>query len=138
MEWPDTVPETVRDKRKAKKDKAQSWAEWVQTHTILFTASEQANILSDLEEEDVDVLKFCTALSDVGIKSSFKYHRRQNQYELRIFRDDPGAADAGYALQVRANNFERCVAGMLFAIKDVQDFNIREVTELRERFESDF
>ena len=129
---------SAQPRHKKGKVEETNWAEWKHTHTLLFNMREVENILSALLEEPPDMIRVLKEFADEGLKSSFKYNRRKNQYQLRVFRDDPRAGDAGYAIVVEANDFERCMAGFLYAMSDITDFNLRALVTEREAAVPDF
>lgn len=123
-----------RDKRAAAKAKKDSWAIWVSTHTVMFTPDEIARLLDDEEHGEMNCLEFIEALTEVGMKTTFKWDRRTDQYVVNLFRDDPEQPDAGYAIQVKATSYDRCVRGLALCLGNLDDFNLLEVTALRETF----
>lgn len=129
---------SVTPKRKRGKTEEANWAEWVHTHTILFSMEEISEIMSELQDESPNLPLVLTEFADEGLKSTFKYNRRKNQYQLRVFRDNPNVGDAGYAVVVEANSFERCVAGFLYAMRDLQEFNLKMLVSEREAAIPDF
>ncbi len=130
----DDLPPT----RKKRKEEDTNYAEWKKTHTVIFSEEEIGYIMEALEEPQPNMIELLKEFADEGIRISIKFNRRKKLYELRIFRDDPSAGDAGYAIVVQAQSIERTMAGFLFAMKDVNDFNLAALVEIRERTSSAF
>jgi hypothetical protein len=113
-------------------------AEWIEGFTLRLTAEEKQDVIAELEEEDVDVLDFLKEMGLHGVKTSVSYDRKADGYTVTIFRNDPEFPDAGYTLTARGRTIERCTQSLLFAIREVSDFNIVEIAEARQALEVEF
>lgn len=126
-----------RSLRIARKER-RTQVEWLAGFTLRLTESEQENIISDLEEEDMNVQQFLEVMGAEGIKTSISYDRKKDGYALTIYRKDPDYPDSGYSLTVHARNIPRCARALVFVLQEVGDFNIVEIASARESLESTF
>lgn len=126
-----------RNKRLTARENRQR-ADWVAGFTLRLAADEKERVLDDLTHGGPDMNVFLQELGAVGIKTSVSYDRKKDGYTVTIFRNDPEFPDAGYTLSSQGRTIERCVQALIFALKDVQDFNILEIVAARESLEDRF
>lgn len=127
-----------RSKRNARSEQNTGYVSWIDGHALTLTTAEKEQVMGSLEEQPINALTVLDELSEVGLKTSFKYDRKNDTYLVTVYRVDPEYPDAGYTLTARAKSFDRCMGALLFALEDVQDFNLIEVKSIRELASSDF
>lgn len=132
---PPLAKQNVRRARRAEREKR---VEWIDGYSLRLTTSEKDDIKAELESEGIDILQVLAQLSDEGIKTSISYDRKADAYATTLYRNNPEYPDAGYSLTARAKSLDRCFAGLLYALREVRDFNIVSIAEARQEAESDF
>lgn len=131
-------PLAKRNIRRARQQEKERRVEWIDGFSLRLTTEEKDDIKADLESEDINVLKILERLSGEGIKTSLCYDRKADAYSVTLYRNHPEYPDAGYSLTARATTYERCFAGLLLALREVNDFNIVSIAEERNSAEADF
>lgn len=131
-------PLAKHNEKRARKQERERRVEWIDGFSLRLTIEEKEFIKKDLEEGTMDILTILAELTEVGIKTSIGYDRKANAYAVTLYRNHPEYADAGYSLTSRASTIERCFAGLLYALAEVNDFNIVSIAAAREQAETDF
>lgn len=120
-----------QERRRRKRRKESPYAVWMEGYVIDLTEIEKDAALLLVEEGEIDMKELFVLLAHEGIKCSTAYNRKDDSYMVTVYRRDSGLPDSGYSLSAYGKTFDRCMAALLVALGNLNDFDIVSINEFR-------